>query len=133
MGEKCFIHCHPILVSCTACECLLQQSGHTMELSDSDYHYPYLSDSILHYYTFLPSLDDNRSTSYWKSVSDMEIISTTGISLIRCALNQYLSGLAFYIDPMVPTLSIWSAKCTNVSLGHQKREGFCWIADITLV
>ena len=56
----------------------------------------------------------------------------TGVSWIRCALHQYLSGLTFSIDPMAD-IYLGLARCTNVSIGYTKREGFCWISNVTLV
>ena len=49
----------------------------------------------------------------------------TGVSWIRCALHQYLSGLAFSIDP-TENIYLWSARCTNLMslLATQRERGF---------
>ena len=57
----------------------------------------------------------------------------TGVSWIKCALNQYLSGLAFSIDPMTKSISGLSGRCTILSVGYQTREGSCWMSNVMVV
>ena len=53
------------------------------------------------------------------------------MSWISCAMNQYLSGLAFTLDPELDTY-LWWYRCTNLSANYVKEEGMCWTSDIKL-
>ena len=77
---------------------------------------------------FLPLLEDTFSE--WISYDVWS--RHTGVSWIRCSLNQYLSGLAFAKDPTADVY-VWSARCTNLPVGYTKRELFCWNSNATLV
>ena len=46
-------------------------------------------------------------------------------------MNQYLSGLAFTLDPELDTY-LWWGHCTNLSAGYVKVESVCWTSDIKL-
>ena len=82
------------------------------------------------YSTFL-TLPDNSSTfSEW--ISYDVFARVIGVSWIRCAKeNQYLSGLAFAIDPEIDAY-VWSGRCTNLTAGYTKKEGLCWTSSAML-
>ena len=81
----------------------------------------------VHNWTFLVSSDDGTIFSEWVSYDVFTRI--TGVSRISCAMNQYLSGLAF-----TPELGayLWWGRCTNLSAGYMKEEGMCWTSDVKL-
>ena len=56
----------------------------------------------------------------------------SGLSVIKCATNQYLSGLAFILDTTADAY-LWWGRCTNFSIGYTTREGMCWTSEVTLV
>ena len=86
---------------------------------------------VLNFILF-PSLGDESKFLQWITYNDIVSSIFTGVSWSRCALNQYLSGLVFSIDPTTDAY-LWSGRCTNVSVGSRKREGFCWTSNVTLV
>lgn len=81
--------------------------------------------------TFLPSSDDNNTVfSEW--ITYDVFTRVTGVSSIKCAINQYLSGLSFTLDSMADAYHWWG-RCSNFSAGYTKRVGMCWTSDVTLV
>ena len=83
------------------------------------------------YWTFLLS-SDNGTTIISEWVSYDVFTRITGISRISCAMNQYLSGLAFTPDSELGAY-VWCGRCTNLSAGYMKEEGMCWTSDVKLV
>ena len=81
------------------------------------------------YCTFLPLPDNSTTSSEW--ISYDVFTRVTGVSWIRCAKNQYMSGLAFAIDPEIDAY-VWWGRCTNLTAGYTKREGLCWTLSATL-
>lgn len=65
----------------------------------------------------------------WIGASDAR--PTRGFSRISCLRNQYLSGLAYTIDPEALTY-VWWGRCTNFPVGYTTEESHCWESSTIL-